>query len=117
MASVNLTLETIAGGKLSEAFGDALARVNGSFEDKDLDGQERMIVIKIKLKKEGEGFVKTIHEVQTTLPVRKVTGMAWQREDGLYTESLCSGGDEPRQMLLSGDNVTPITGAKKGNGK
>jgi hypothetical protein len=105
MASVKLTLETIAGGKLAEAFDDALNRVNGSFEDKDLDGAEREITIKIKLRKEGEGFVKTVHAVETKLPVRKVTGMAWQKEEGLFTESLCI---DDRQMNLSVDNVTPI---------
>ena len=113
MASVRLTLESIAGGKLSEAFEDALNRVNNSFDDKDLDGSDREITIKIKFRKEGEGFVKTIHAVETKLPVLKVTGMAWQKEEGLFTESLCV---DDRQMNLSTDNVTPL-GSKRKKGE
>lgn len=113
MASVRLTLHTIAGGLLAEGFEDALQRVNASFEDRDLDDADREITIKIKLRREGEGYVKTTHHVETKLPAKKVTGMSWVREDGLYTESLCVGGEkDPRQMHLPAveydGKVTPL---------
>lgn len=94
MAEVRLSLDTLNEGTLFEDFDGALARVSESFEhDGDLGGA-RQITIKISFKPEGKRLIKTEHTVETKLPARGRSGMAWTAEGGsLKTESLCREGD------------------------
>ena len=103
MSDVRLNLSTFAGGELEDDFERALEVVVGSFDNEDLRGRPREIVIKLTFVDEAassSNHVKTSHNVAVKLPTRTRFGIAWRRDGTLRTSTLCRA-DAGMQMSIA----------------
>jgi hypothetical protein len=97
---IELSLGTIAGGKLEAAVREALAKVAHSFENGELDDLPRKLRIDVQVKLDkSRRFVTTVHTVRLELPTKKEAGVAFLDGDTLLADEAVVGSNTQRSLF------------------